>query len=233
MPNATPNGMLGHLPAPGTFMALLTPDERAGVHELGQLRRFPAGAMMMFEGEPGERVMVLVSGRAKVTRSLGGGAETLLSLRDPGDLIGELSFVDGEPRIATVAALDPVEALVIPSAAFRAHLESVPRVAMTLLEVVVRRFRDTTLKRGQFASLDTTGRLCKRLLELAERYGHEHDGLVEIDLALSQEDLTAWTGASRAGVAKALQVLRDLGWIETGRHRLAIRDVDALRKRSA
>jgi biotin operon repressor len=49
---------------------------------------------------------------------------------------------------------------------------------------------------------------------------------------LSQEDLTAWTGASRAGVAGALRSLRDLGWIETERKKLLIRDVEALRSRA-
>jgi hypothetical protein len=50
---------------------------------------------------------------------------------------------------------------------------------------------------------------------------------------ISHEDLTAWTGASRAGVAGALRSLRDLGWIETERKQLLIRDIEALRARAA
>jgi CRP/FNR family transcriptional regulator, cyclic AMP receptor protein len=220
-------------PAPGSFLSLLTVDERSRLHDLGHLRHFPRGAVMMYEGEPGERVMILDSGRAKITQIVEGGRETLLSIRDPGDVMGEIAFVDGLARMATVTALEPVEALVIPSSVFRRHLESAPRVAMALLEVVVRRFRETTAKRTEFTASDTTGRLAARLIELADRYGENQDGGIQITLALSLDELVAWTGASRAGVTKALQTLRDLGWIETSRGRILIRDLSALRSRAA
>jgi CRP/FNR family cyclic AMP-dependent transcriptional regulator len=220
-------------PVKGTFLALLPAEERVRVLGLGWAQKFPAGATMMYEGEPGERVMILSSGRAKVTRVLEGGHETLLSIRDPGDVVGELAFIDGQPRIASVSALDPVEAQIIGSSAFRAHLERSSRAAMSLLEVVVRRLRETTVKRSQFAASDTVGRLSARLIELADRYGDRTEDGIAITLALSQEELAAWTGASRAGVAQALHTLRELGWIATSRRRLLIRDLDALRRRAA
>lgn len=219
--------------AAGSFLALLDQDQRDALLELGVERSFPRGAVLMFEHEPGERVMILLAGRAKVSRVADDGHEVLLSVRDPGDVVGELSVVDGEPRIATVTALEPIDALVIPVRAFRSHLESAPRVAVALLEVVTRRFRETTLKRSQFAASDTVGRLSARILELAERYGEPSDSGVMIALPLSFEELAAWTGASRAGVAHAFQVLRELGWIQTERRRVLVRDIDALRNRAA
>jgi CRP/FNR family transcriptional regulator, cyclic AMP receptor protein len=186
----------------------------------------------MYEGEPGERVMILEEGRVKVTKTEPGGHETMLSIRDPGDVIGEMSLIDESPRLATVAALEPVRALVIASSVFRGHLERTPRVAVALLEVEMKRLRETTLKRSQFAASDTIGRLAARIVELSERYGAESEEGIRIDLALTQDDIAAWTGASRAGVAKALQTLRGLGWIETHRRRLIVRQADALRQRA-
>jgi CRP-like cAMP-binding protein len=187
----------------------------------------------MYEGEPGERVMILEEGRVKVTRIEPGGHETMLSIRDPGDVLGEMSLIDECPRLATISALEPVSAVVIASSVFRGHLERTPRVAVALLEVEMRRLRETTLKRSQFVGSDTIGRLAARILELSQRYGAESNEGIQINLALTQEDIAAWTGASRAGVAKALQTLRDLGWIETHRRRLVVRQADALRRRSA
>jgi CRP-like cAMP-binding protein len=157
----------------------------------------------------------------------------MLSVRDPGDLLGELAFVDRDPRVATVTALEPVEALVTTGQALRHHLETTPRVAVVLLEIVTRRFRETTLKRAQFGASDTMGRLAARIVELAERYGEESPDGIAFSSPISQEDLAAWTGASRAGVAEALRALRELGWIETDRRRLVVRDLDALRARAA
>jgi CRP/FNR family transcriptional regulator, cyclic AMP receptor protein len=126
---------------PGTFLALLDPSERLALLELGVPRDFPRSAIMMYEGEPGERVMSLESGRVKITRIEVGGHETLLSIRDPGDIVGELAVIDEEDRLATVTALESVRAVVIPASVLRAHRRTAPGVAVALLGVVARRFR--------------------------------------------------------------------------------------------
>ncbi len=219
--------------APRTFLALLDQPEREALDGLGVRRSFPRGALLMFQQEPGERVMILLSGRVKVAQVDEEGRELLLSIRDAGDVLGELAFIDHQPRLASVTALEPVTALVIPASAFRAHLERTPRVAVALLEVIARRFRETTIKRSQFAASDTLGRLAARIVELAERYGQPTDGGVLITVPLSQEEMAAWTGASRAGVAHAFQTLRELGWVQTNRRKLVVRDLQALRARAA
>ena len=218
--------------APDTFLALLSSQEREALQGLGVQRSFPRGAMLMFQNEPGERVMLLLAGRVKVVRLDQDGHELLLSIRDPGDVLGELAFIDSHPRIATVTALEPVEALVTSAQAFRLHLETTPRVAVALLEVVARRFRETTLKRSQGAGLDTMGRLAARIVELADRYGQPTEDGVTVASPLSQGELAAWTGASRAGVAQALHALRELGWVQTERRGLLVRDLEALRARA-
>jgi CRP/FNR family cyclic AMP-dependent transcriptional regulator len=187
----------------------------------------------MFEHEPSERIMILLAGRVKVTRLGDGGQDVVLSIRDPGDILGELGFIDGEPRLATVTALEAVEVLVIGAGSFRLHLESTPRVAVALLEVITSRFREATVKRGQFSDLDTLGRLAARLMELADRYGSHSDAGLTIEMPMSQEELAGWVGASRAGVAQALQTMRQLGWITTERRRMVITDPAAVRARAA
>jgi CRP-like cAMP-binding protein len=215
-----------------TFLALLTPAEREAIQALGVPREFPRGSAIMFQREPGERVILLLSGRVKITRVLEDGREVMLSIRDPGDLLGELAFIDGQPRLATATALDEVRAVVIPASTFRRHLETTSRVAVVLLEVVARRFRETTLRRSELAASDTMGRVAARIVELADRYGEPCDGGTQVASPLSQEEVAAWTGASRAGVAQALQSLRELGWLETERRRFIVRDIDALRARA-
>ena len=218
--------------APGTFMAQLSESERQALLELGVRRRFPHGTVLMYQLEPDERVMFILAGRVKIGRVDGRGRELLLTISDPGDMLGELAFVDRGPRVATVTALEPVEALVTPSQALRSHLESTPRIAVALLEVVAHRYRETTVKLAQFPSLDTMGRLAARVVELADRYGRETNAGIEVILPISQDELAAWTGASRASVAHALQSLRELGWIRTERRKLTVIDLESLRARA-
>lgn len=223
---------LGELGAQ-TFLGLLDDEQREGLLGLGVRREFPPGATLMFQHEPEERVMLLLAGRVKVGRVEHDGRELLLSIRDPGEVLGELALLDGQPRLATVSALEPVTALVIGGDALRAHLETTPKVAVALLEVVVRRFRETTLKRSQFADSDTMGRLAARIVELGDRYGEASEEGVMVVLPLSRTELAAWTGASRAGVAQALQAMRDLGWLAPEGRNLLIRDLASLRARAA
>jgi CRP/FNR family transcriptional regulator, cyclic AMP receptor protein len=219
-------------PVGGTFLASLTEGECDALHGIGVLRSHQRGDVLMLQGDTDDRVMILLDGRVKVARLEQDGRELMLDIRDPGDLLGELAFIDGGGRVATVTALEPVQALVTPAEAFRHHLETTPRVAVVLLEIVARRFRASSVKRSQFAVADTMGRLAARLLELARRYGEPSEEGIRLTSPLSQEDLAAWTGASRAGVAEALRVMRDLGWLETERMKILVRDVDALRARA-
>jgi CRP/FNR family transcriptional regulator, cyclic AMP receptor protein len=218
---------------PGSFLDLLSEEEFAAVHQLGTRRAFGRGSVLMFEKERSEHVTLILAGRVKATRLGDDGREVMLSIRDPGDVVGEIGFVDGEPRLATVTALERVDALVIPAQTFRAHLERTPRVAVVLLEVLTRRFREATVNRAQFVSLDTMGRLSARIVEVAERYGVNSDGELRIAMPISQEELAGWVGSSRAGMAHALQTMRELRWIATERRRLVVRDLDALRARAA
>ena len=217
----------------GTFLARLAEPEQAALRELGISRSFPSGSVLMFQDEHDERLMLLLGGRVKVTRSASGEHELLLAIRDRGELLGELAFIDGLPRVATVTALEPVEAAVIGGREFRSHLEAHPAVALALLEALSFRFREATVKRLQFAASDTLGRLASRILELAELYGEQAADGLAVAMPISQEELASWTGASRAGVAQALQTMRQLGWLSTDRRSLVVHDVDALRDRAA
>jgi CRP/FNR family transcriptional regulator, cyclic AMP receptor protein len=197
------------------------------------VRPYPQGAALMFQDERDDRMIFLLSGRTKVARVEQDGRELMLDIRDAGDLLGELAFIDGAPRAATVTALETVQALVMSAATLRNHLETTPRVAVVLLEVVAKRFRNSSANRAQFGVADILGRLAARIVELADRYGEPCAEGLRVASPLSQEDLAAWTGASRAGVAEALRTMRELGWLATDRKRLTILDLAALRARAA
>jgi len=216
-----------------TFRALLDAGDREKLDRLGRVCRFPDGTRLMHEGEPGDRVMILLEGHVKASCVTAEGHEMVLSFRGPGDVLGELSFIDEQPRSGSVTAIEPVEALVFSASSFRSYLQATPRATLTMVAVISGRFRDANRKRIQFGASDTTGRVAARLVELVERYGQPSERGSEITLPITQEELGGWTASSRAGVAKALQTLRELGWIETDRKRITVCDIDALRARSA
>ena len=197
------------------------------------LRRFPSGAALAHAGQPGDRVIVLVSGHVKLTRATDDGRDVVLALRGPGDLIGEQSAIDGEPRSASIVALGAVQALAIPPEEFLAFVVATPAASLYVMRLLNARLRDADVKRVGFAAQDVVGRLAARLIELCERFGTPDAGGVRIGLALTQEDLAGWVGASREAASRALQQMRSLGWVTTGRREIVCHDLDALRRRAA
>jgi CRP-like cAMP-binding protein len=125
-----------------------------------------------------------------------------------------------------------VEALAISASSFRDFLRTHPDAALAVLELITTRLRDADRKRAEFGSMDATGRVAARLVELADQHGQPTGSGVRIDLALSQEDLASWVGASREAVSRALRLFRERGWIATRRRGITVLDQDALRSRS-
>jgi CRP-like cAMP-binding protein len=214
------------------FWAQLTPAESAEFARRSQRRTYRRGAVIFRETDRSDSVVVLLSGRVKASCHTAGGTEVVLAVRGPGALLGELSAVDGEPRSATVQALEPVTALVLALPEFEAYLAAHGRVAYLLMRTLAGRWRDADRKRIEFGAHDTTGRVAARLVELAERFGRQTDEGIQIALPLSQDELAGWIGASREAVSKALGALRGNGWIRTSRLSVLVRDLEALRERA-
>src|SRR3954463_4869090 len=124
-----------------TFLEGLTEEEAADLHAAGRRRAYGAAVTLVHEGDDAGPVVVLLSGRVKVSTIGGGGREAIIAVREPGDLIGELSAIDGGPRSGTVTTLERAEVLLIPGSAFAALLERRTRIALVILRVVAARLR--------------------------------------------------------------------------------------------
>lgn len=195
----------------------------------GRPVRFRRGQAIFTQGDRAERVFVIERGWVLITSMAPGGREIVLGLRGAGDVIGDMSALDGAPRSASALAVGEVQAIVAPSSALTRALSDAG-TAMDLLRVLASRLRDADRKRLEFAALETLGRVAWRLQELSERFGEPTAEGIEVELPLSQEQLASWCGASREATVKALATLRTLGCITTGRRSVVIRDVAGLRR---
>ena len=107
------------------------------IADLAEDASYPSGSELTREGEPGESFIVIVTGRAAVdidgskVRELGAG-----------DYLGEISLIDGRPRTATVSALEPITALVVPRAGFEHLINDYPSVRHDVLNALTGRLRE-------------------------------------------------------------------------------------------
>jgi CRP-like cAMP-binding protein len=211
------------------FLSLLDTGDRAALEQTAIRREYPRGCVMLHRGDDSAGVLVLLEGRVKIAAATADARDAVLGFRGPGDLVGELGAIDGGRRSADVAALEPVVALALAASDFQRLVVDRPGIGRAVLRVVAGRQRQADSDLATLGAHDVLGRVTRRLLELCERYGSTSSDGVAITLPLTQEELAGWTGSSREAVSKALNTLRGLGWIETHRRELVVRDLDALR----
>jgi CRP/FNR family transcriptional regulator, cyclic AMP receptor protein len=182
-------------------------------------------------GAAGDDVVVVLSGRVKLVAYGAERREVVLAIRGAGELIGEMAALGGQRRTATVIAVDAVEVGYLSAEELRAFLALHPDAAMVLTRMLIRRLTEADRDRVDLATQDSIGRVARRLLELAAEHGAAVPGGTVIELALTQDELASWTGATRETVSRALRLMRQLGWVSVDRRLITILDPAALRER--
>lgn len=184
----------------------------------------------MRRGEPADSAIVLLNGSVKIHTTTAEGADVVLGFAGAGELLGELSAVRDTVRSANATAVSAVEGVAIPVASLRAFLSEHPEVTLALLDLVSARLSVADVRRMEFASSESLGRVAARLVELAERFGAAcAGGAIEIGLSITQDELASWSSSSLESTGRALRTLRGLKLLETSRRRMTVLDLDGLR----
>lgn len=213
-------------------LSALDERSRAELVALGTWRSFDRGDTLMRQGGSSRALFVIATGRVRVVMTTADGDELLVAILGPGETVGELSVLDGQPRSASVSAIEPVRALRVDGAAFGRFLLARPQAVVGLLRVLSARLRTADELRLQLTVAPTEQRLARCLLRLAAEHGEIRPDGVHISARLSQADLASYVGASREAVNQALANLRDAGLVQTARMSLTIADLGGLRARA-
>lgn len=193
-------------------------------------RTFGKGMIIFHRDSPGQTLYIIESGKVRIFILSESGREISVNIYGPGDVFGELALLDGLPRSAGAIALEKTVTLTLHRDDFLRHLEAYPRMAKSIMEVLSTRLRYTTAYAESLAFLDVYGRVAAKLLELADRYGVQKEG-IEIELRLTQAELASWVAATRESVNKVLGTFRDQGLIKVEGQRITILDRRELKRR--
>lgn len=198
----------------------------------GALMRIAPRSIFIREGDRADRsIYLLISGFVKVTSTLEKGpGYALLAVRAGGDLVGELSALDGQQRSASVQVCGTVPAVAcrLEGPAFVRVLEEHSEMSLVLTTSISAKLRTAIRRRIDVAVHDPDVRMARVLVELAEDYGRATGAGVTIGIDLTHLELGTAIGTSRATAYRALRALRDVHLVST-QPELIIRDIAALR----
>ncbi|WP_426504798.1 Crp/Fnr family transcriptional regulator [Dactylosporangium sp. McL0621] len=190
------------------------------------------GDVLFNEGEPGDSLYIVLSGKIKLGRRAHDGRQNLLAIMGPGDMVGELALFDPGPRTATATAVVDSRAARLTKASLRSWLVRRPEIAEQLLRVLARRLRRTNDALADLIFTDVPGRVAKKLLQLAGPFGIRDGGVLRVTHDLTQEELAQLVGASRETVNKALADFSSRGWIRLEGKSVVIADPERLARRA-
>lgn len=214
------------------FFDELDPSTQQMVLAAGRARRFRANTIVFLEQDDAANVLVLRTGLVKLSVVVGD-REVMLDVLGPGDLLGEVSAIQGSQRSATATTLTAVDAVSVATNTFMDQVPLHADLSRALLLSVTDRLRNASRRQVEYGALDAVGRVCRRLIEMVDRFGAGGAAGVTLETPLTQSDIAAWAGLSREAVVKALHSLRALGWIDTSPRNICVRDVEAVRTRAS
>jgi len=208
-----------------SLLADLPPEDVQQVLSIARRRTFSRGEVVFHDGDPADSLHLVVRGRfgARVLTPLGD--SVLIDVVGPGESFGELALLLPEARrSATAEALEDGETRSVYGEDFARLQRAHPGVKDVLLRLVAVRLRRSTERLVEAHYVDAETRVRRRLSELAAA---TEDGVVR----LTQEDLAALAGTSRATVNRVLGEEAKLGAVAPARGRTTVHDLDSLERR--
>jgi CRP/FNR family cyclic AMP-dependent transcriptional regulator len=215
----------------GIFQGVDTDAAEALVKDLETVE-YRKGEIVFSEGEPGDSLYIVLSGKIKVVRRAADGRQNLITLLGPSDMLGELSLFDPGPRTATATAVVDTRLSRLRKQSLRPWLSNRPEIAEQLLRVLARRLRRTNDALADLIFTDVPGRVAKNLLQMAGQFGSRDGGVLRVTHDLTQEELAQLVGASRETVNKALADFASRGWLRLDGKSVIILDPERLARRA-
>jgi CRP/FNR family cyclic AMP-dependent transcriptional regulator len=183
----------------------------------GGVRRFPAHAVLITEGDESDALYIVISGSLKVYAANEAGKEVILNTHGPGEYVGEMAL-DGGVRSASVMTLEPTTCAVVPGAQLREFVVSHPDFALHLIRNLIHRMRLLTDSMKSLALEDVYSRVVALLMRLSVA-----DGEVRVvPQRMTQQDIAERVGSSREMVSRIFKELTVGGYVRVVRGRITV-----------
>lgn len=192
-----------------SLLAGCSAEELADIAARGVMRSFKVGQPIILQGDPGDTLWIVMKGLARVSMVAANGREIVLDYAERGAVLGEIAFLDGGERTASVEAIEPVEALGLSHSAFAEIIVKHQGLALRLLQAMARRLRQNNTVIEADRAYTSGPRLARFLLRLMMSSGD--DAETRLKIALSQGELGNFAGMSREQINRQLSA-----WAEGG-----------------
>ena len=216
------------------LLAALTEEARASLLKRCRRRQYGRGAYLVYEGDPGDSLHLIVRGRVAVLIGGADGNPFTVALMGAGDFFGEQALLNrAAVRGATIQAIEPTETLVVGRGEFEELRLQHPEVDRLLIGVLVAMVDRLTHQVAELTDVPGTVRIYRRIVALAELYADDSGpAAAPIEIPLTQDQLAGLAGVHLRLTSRVLGEARAAGLLDTSKRRLVVRDLEGLRQRA-
>lgn len=204
----------------------LSRDQQLDVATVAHPVHLDGDEIVYVAGSDVSQLLVVHSGRLRISRSSADGREHLVRILGPGDFVGEGAFLTGARPDHTVTAVEPTRLCVFRHADLGRLVGAHPSIALRMLKTVSTRLEETESRLASATTVELSARVADYLLGLP---GRQRDGVVEVELPLPKKDIAALLDTTPESFSRQLRRLSDVGAIEqSGSRRIRLLDLEAL-----
>lgn len=196
-----------------SLFSILKDPEINAISKISILKNFEKNNMVFQEGEIGDSLYVILSGKVKISLFDDEGKEYILDIIGKDGFFGELSIIDELPRSANVITTEKSEFLVIQRQDFLRLLIEKPEISISILKTLSRRLRYADERIKGLAFLSVEGRVFKYLLDIGEKSGLKVKNHTIIEKGPTQIEIANSCGSTRETVSRVLKILIKKGAI--------------------
>jgi CRP-like cAMP-binding protein len=194
---------------------------------IARRRTFAKGEVVFHQDDPADTLQLISKGRFAVRTQTRMGDTAILAVLGPGQCFGEIALIEeGARRSATVAALEAGETQSVHQVDFDRLCREHPGVREVLIAILAAQVRRLSGHLLDALYMSADKRVVHRLAEIAGHYAR--DGVPEIEIPLTQEDLAGLAGTSRATVNRVLRAEQERGTVRLSRGRTVVLDQERL-----
>src|SRR5262247_1614973 len=183
------------------------------------------GSVIFRKGDIGSKLYAVRAGAVRISAPSEEGKDAIFNLVVPGELFGEIAFLDGGQRTADAVAIDNCELMVIERRDFIPLIKDSPEVAIRLITILCARLRKTSEQVEDIVFLGLPNRLAKVLLHLYQPSPDASPGKIHV----TQREISQMIGVSRESANKQLQEWQRKKWLKLERGGVVIFAPHALR----
>ena len=213
-----------------SMFSQLAYDDMLEISKMITHRSFEKGEYLCHEGDKYSALFIVNQGKVKLCKHDREGKEQILNIISDGNMFGEYYlFSDYEPYNFSAIALGEVKICMLSKKDMDYLLAKHPEISRKVLAELSNKLVKTEKLAQNLATTNTDSKVAYILSELADQYGREIHGCIEMNIPITREEMASYAGVTRETMSRRLNAFEKSGWIETkGNKVLIIKDSHAI-----